>query len=123
MAAWMARWCPFSYTDQLGAAEGRARAVMTADGWAQFDPVARDRARDSWAKTVAAKEAGRCSAPAVTISPEAPRSGNSAIVIGVADRVISGARTAPYVEHVGGTRVVLRGSDGRWRVDTATQGG
>jgi hypothetical protein len=123
VTAWMARYCPFNFADPFGAAETRARPAMTDQGWSKFDPTANDKARASWSETVAAKEIGRCAAPAAMVSPEAPRSAGSAIVIGSVNRVVSGAGGAPYVEQLAETRIVLRGTDGLWRVDTATVGG
>lgn len=122
-AAWLARWCPFSTTEQFGTAENRARSAMTADGWAEFDPTVQERARSSWQRSVAAGESGRCSGPVVFVSREAPRTETHAVVIAAAYRVIEGASAAAYVERLDQTRVVVRGPDGLWRVDVATIGG
>jgi hypothetical protein len=120
-AAWMARWCAFTYTDAVGTNIGRARPAMTPAGWAGFASSTPSRA--SWAATVAAGESARCSTPTARISPEAPRSADSAIVLVTADRVVSAAHATPYVESLGESRVIRRGDDGLWRVDTATEGG
>ena len=120
-AAWMARWCAFTYTDTFGTNIARARPAMTPAGWASFASTTPSRA--SWAATVAAGESARCSTPTARISPEAPRSADSAIVLVTADRVVSAARAASYVESLGESRVVRRGDDSLWRVDTATEGG
>lgn len=121
--AWLARWCPFRYTDQFAAAEQRAKAAMTDAGWTTFNPVSNDAVPDSWAQTVAARESGLCGAPTAAVSPEAPRSDTSAIVIASIDRVITAPGQAPYVEHISEVRVVQRGTDGLWRVDLPTNGG
>jgi hypothetical protein len=136
MGAWLSRLCPFSPEDQFGAAEQRARAAMTASGWASLDPFDGDqqdrRARASWDQTVAAGESGRCAVPTTQLSPEAPRSATWAIVIGSANRIVSTRRAAnrssalgeePYVEQVSAVRVVRRGADGLWRVDVQAEGG
>lgn len=121
--AWLARLCPNSYTDDFGAAEQRARPAMTLAGWAQLDPARNERARTSWNQALQAKETSRCSAPTAVVSPEAPRSPTSAIVILQIDRVVTSGTGARWVEPLRHTRVVLRGDDGLWRVDTATEGG
>lgn len=123
MRAWLARWCPFTYTDPLGAAEDRARPAMTGSAWAAVDPRGNDGARQSWQKTVTAQESGRCAAPTAIISPEAPRSDTAAIVIGSITRVVTGPGRAPYAEPITQVRVVERGADGRWRVHLESTGG
>jgi len=123
MTAWLARWCTFTSAEAFGAAEGRAHPAMTAAGWAEFDPRSHPKTRASWDKTVAAAESGRCSTPVSLVSPEAPREPDRAIVAVSADRVITPAGAASYVETVADTRVVLRGGDGLWRVDVASAGG
>jgi hypothetical protein len=123
VAAWLARWCPYSHTEAFGAAEQRARSAMTASGWVEFDPERNERARQSWNTVVTEAQSARCSAPRVLVSPEAPRSETSAIVIGQIQRVITAGSGARWVDTLTTTRVVLRGADGRWRVDAATTGG
>lgn len=120
--AWLARWCPFAWTEVFGAAETRARAAMTANGWSVFDPARNARARASWAQTVAARETGRCSAPSAVVNADAPRTGTAAVVMVSATRVVAGTDGA-YVEPVFEQRVVLRGADGVWRVDLPSVGG
>lgn len=121
--AWLRRWCAFTWTDAPGTAERRAQPAMTAAAWSLFDPARSERALASWQRTVAAQESGRCSAPRAMVSPEAPRSPRSAIVLVTADRVVTSATGATYVEQVRETRIVLREDDTLWRVDTATEGG
>jgi len=121
--AWLRRWCAFTWTDAPGTAERRALPAMTAAAWTLFDPARSERALASWQRTVAAQESGRCSAPRAIVSPEAPRSPRSAIVLVTADRVVTGMNGAAYVEQVRETRIVLREDDTLWRVDTATEGG
>ncbi|MGH3709224.1 MAG: hypothetical protein ACRDRQ_14220 [Pseudonocardiaceae bacterium] len=123
VAAWLARWCPYSHTEPFGAAERRARSAMTAAGWAVFDPAGNDRAQRSWQTIVAEAQTARCAVPTALVSPEAPRSQASAIVIGQVQRVITAGDGARWVDTLTGTRIVLRGADGLWRVDTATTGG
>jgi len=129
MRAWLARWCPFDYTDPVGTAERRTQPAMTEAGWATLNPdndtPTADQARASLEKTVAARESGRCAEPVAAISPEAPRSNSSAIVIGTVTRVITSdaGGQAPYVEQLTEVRILRRGSDGLWRVDLATTGG
>lgn len=123
VGAWLARWCPYSSTEAFGAAEQRARSAMTAAGWAAFDPAGNDRAQRSWRTIVTERQTARCSAPTALISPEAPRSAVSAIVIGQIQRVVTAGDGARWVDTLTGTRIVLRGADGLWRVDTATTGG
>jgi hypothetical protein len=72
---------------------------------------------------VAERQSARCSAPRVLVSPEAPRSETSVIVIGQIQRVITAGSGARWVDTLTSTRVVLRGPDGLWRVDSATTGG
>lgn len=121
--AWLRRWCAFTWTDAPGTAERRAQPAMTGAAWTLFDPGRSERALASWQRTVAAQETGRCSAPRAIVSPEAPRSPRSAIVLVTADRVVTGSNGAVYVEQVRETRIVLREDDSLWRVDTATEGG
>lgn len=129
MRAWLARWCPFDYTDLFGTAERRAQPAMTEAGWATLNPdndtPTADRLRASWDKTLAARESGRCAEPVAVISPEAPRADSSAIVIGAITRVITSDSSgqAPYVEQLTEVRIVQRGPDGLWRVDLAATGG
>lgn len=118
--AWMARWCPFDSREPYGAAEQRAQATMTELGWSEFAP--RESGRPSWDKRVAAGESAQCSAPQAEIRPEAPRSTTSAIVRITAQQVITG-RDGAYVEKLAEQRIVQRGPDGLWRIDTATKGG
>ncbi|MBV9163269.1 MAG: hypothetical protein JO281_17315 [Pseudonocardiales bacterium] len=68
VAAWLARWCPYSSTEAFGAAEQRARSAMTAAGWAEFDPAQHERARQSWQTIVAERQTARCSAPRALVS-------------------------------------------------------
>ncbi|WP_142065306.1 hypothetical protein [Pseudonocardia kunmingensis] len=123
MRAWLARLCPYAYTEPFGAPEQRARPAMTTAGWAELDPAADERARASWDKVVAGAETARCAAPTAVVSPEAPRSDTSAIVIGEIQQVITAGSGTRWVETLRHTRVVLRDSDGLWRVGTATAGG
>jgi hypothetical protein len=123
MRAWLARLCPFRYSDPFGAAEDRARPAMTDTGWASVNPRRNDRARDSWQETVTAQEAARCTAPLAAISPEAPRSDASAIVLGLITRVVTAAGRSPYLEQISRVHVVQRGPDGWWRVDRESDGG
>jgi hypothetical protein len=122
-AAWLARWCPFAWTEEFGAAEARARAAMTANGWGTFDPAGNTAARASWAKTVAAHETGRCSAATAVVNADAPRTDTAAVVIVSATRVVTGSDESPYTEQVTAQRVVLRGTDGAWHVDLPSAGG
>lgn len=121
--AWMARWCAFDHRQPYGTSQLRAKPVMTELGWSAFDPAGSDRGRASWEKTVAAGENGACSTPKAVISPEAPRSESTAIVIVSAERVVSGRDADPYVESLSETRIVQRDEAGQWRVDAATRGG
>jgi hypothetical protein len=121
--AWVSHWCAFSFTEPLGAAERRAQPAMTDQAWPQFDPTGNERARASWQRTVVARESGQCAAPQALISPEAPRSDRSAVVIVTVDRLITSGSGTRYVEQLREARIVLRGDDGLWRVDTATVGG
>lgn len=123
VSAWLGRTCPFNYHDPFGAAEQRGRSAMTAAGWAQYNPAGNQRAAASWSQTVAAHEVGQCGAPTAAVDPEAPHTDTSAIVIGEIQRVVTGDGESPYVETVDVTRVVLRGSDGLWRVDLSQQAG
>ena len=121
--AWMARWCPFDYREPYGASQQRARPAMTSTGWDGFDPNLNDQARRSWQTTVEARESAQCSTPQAQISPEAPSSDTSMVVLVHANRVVTGPTAPPYVEPVTSTRRVTHSPDGQWRVDTETQGG
>lgn len=122
-SAWMSRWCPFSWQEPYGSAQQRSRPAMTALGWDTINPDADPTGQVSWQSTVAARESAQCSPPQVNVVPEAPRTADSAVLTLATDRVITGSAATPYVEHVAQTRVVLRGPDGLWRLDAATQGG
>lgn len=121
--AWFARWCGFDYRQPYGASEQAARTAMTAMGWDSIDPAGNERGQRSWDETVAAQEVGRCSAATAQISPEAPRSPDSAIVALSGQRVVTAENAPPYVEPVDETRIVKRETDGAWRIDMATRGG
>jgi hypothetical protein len=121
--AWLARKCPFDYRQPVGTAERQARPAMTDAGWNTVDPSDDARVRASWDRTVAARESGRCAAPTALVSPEAPRSPTTAIVIGAATRLVTPEGGQPYVEHLTEVRLVRRGTDGLWRVDLPTEGG
>jgi hypothetical protein len=123
MSAWLARWCPFTYTDPFATSENRARPAMTGPGWASFDPRRHDGARESWRRTTAARESGRCGRPDSHVSPEAPRSAATAIVIGTISRVVTAPGQPPYVEQISELRIVRHSADGGWRVDRHTEGG
>ncbi len=121
VAAWAARWCPFSFHDPLGASEIRAQMAMTPQGWTTFDPHPNPAAQLLWAQTVATGSTAMCSAPQVAISPEAPAS-QSAAYVGVSlQRVVTPAAGPAHVETVNDLRlVVLR--EGRWLVDIDAAG-
>lgn len=123
MAAWLARWCPFTYTEPFTAAEERARPAMTGAGWRSFDPRRGTGARASWNRTVTAHESGQCTRPVARVSPEAPRTDTMAIVIGTVNRVITAPGEPAYVEQVNELRIVRRDDTGQWRVDLPTEGG
>ena len=122
--AWLARWCPFTTTEErFGDAERRARPAMTAEAWSLFDPAGDDRAARSWEQATAARESGNCSAPVAQIVPSAPRTAERVVVRATADRLVTTAAGSRYVELVAATRVMLRQIDGTWRVDLAAVGG
>lgn len=121
--AWLARLCPFHFSEPFGTVERRARPAMTDIGWSTLDPGDDARARASWDRTVAARESGRCAPPTALVSPEAPRSPTTAIVVGSVTRVVTAAGQRPYVEELSEVRIVRRGTDGLWRVDLPTEGG
>ncbi|MFT7835719.1 hypothetical protein Q5530_06185 [Saccharothrix sp. BKS2] len=122
--AWLARWCPFTASeDQLGDAERRAQPAMTDAAWSLFDPAGDERAARNWEQATAAGETGRCSAPVAQVVPSAPRTPERVVVRVTADRVVTTAAGARYVEPVSSTRVMLRRPDGTWRVDLAAVGG
>lgn len=121
MVAWLSRWCPFDHTEPFGTPEQRARPAMTAAGWAEFDPD-HDSARRAWEHTVAAKETGRCGAVTAAVLTYADGDG-VAVVTGSAFRMVTSPDRPSYVEQLIQTRVVLRGTDGLWRIDIATVGG
>jgi len=119
--AWAARWCPFSFHDPLGASETRARAAMTPNGWASFDPHTDPAATTTWAQTVATGSTGVCAAPQAAISPEAPHSPTAAYVAVSIRRIVTPATGAAQVETVRDMRLVLF-RDGHWMVDTSAEG-
>lgn len=121
--AWLARVCSFDHRDPFGAAEARGRSAMTEAQWVHENPTQYEPARRSWQRTVIAGEVGRCSEPTASVSPEAPRTDDQAIVLISADRVVSASSGAVYVERADETRVVERGTDGLWRVGQRTSGG
>lgn len=121
-AAWAARWCPFSYTEPLGAAESRSQPAMTPAGWASFDPRTDPVASGEWAGVTAAGLTGTCSAPTVVISPEAPRSATAVYVTVSLTRVVTSTKGPTTVETVTAARLVLR-TAGRWLVDTPAVAG
>jgi hypothetical protein len=127
MRAWLARWCPFDHGEEFGAAERRARAAMTDAGWSILNPLDGDtgdqRARASWDKTQAAGESGGCSEPTALVSPQAPRSPTSAIVIGAVTRVITAPGQPAYAEPLSVVWRVRQEADGLWRLDLPTEGG
>ncbi|MGM1062045.1 hypothetical protein [Saccharothrix sp. Mg75] len=122
--AWLSWWCPFSTSeDQFGDAERRAQPAMTDAAWSLFDPAGDEQAARSWEQATAAGETGRCSAPVAQVVPSAPRTPQRVVVRVAADRVVTTAAGARYVEPVSSTRIVLRQADGTWRVDLAAVGG
>lgn len=122
-AAWASRWCPFTYTDDFGAAESRSRAAMTPAGWASFDPREDPVAVGAWAGVTAAGLAGTCAAPDIVISPEAPRSASAAYVTVTLSRVLTSTTGPSTVETVTTTRLVVLQQGRRWLVDTPAQAG
>lgn len=120
--SWMARWCPFDTRDELGAAEQRAQPAMTEHGWSLFDPRGDEQGHESWRTAQAASERGACAQPQAQVIAEAPRSESSAIVQVSTDRVVTSS-DGKYVERLSERRIVQRGPDGAWRVDSATHGG
>jgi hypothetical protein len=123
LRAWLARLCPFDYHAPFGTAERRARPAMTDTGWTILDPAQNPGARASWDRTVAARESGRCAQPTALVSPEAPRTPTTAIVIGAVTRVVTPDGGQPYVEQLSEVRIVRQGADQLWRVDLPTEGG
>jgi len=122
VAAWAARWCPFGYTEALGAAETWSEPAMTPAGWASFDPRTDPVAVGAWAGVTAAGLTGTCSTPATVISPEAPSSATAAYVTVTLTRVVTSTTGPTTVETVTDTRLVLL-VDGRWLVDTPARAG
>jgi hypothetical protein len=123
LRAWLARLCPFDYHAPFGTAERRARPAMTDTGWTILDPAQNPGARASWDRTVAARESGRCAQPTALVSPEAPRTPTTAIVIGAVTRVVTPDGGQPYVEQLSEVRIMRQGADQLWRVDLPTEGG
>ncbi|WP_344041522.1 hypothetical protein [Saccharothrix xinjiangensis] len=122
--AWLARWCPFTTGEErFGDAERRAQSAMTDAAWSLFDPTGDERAARSWEQASAAGETGRCSAAIAQVVPSAPRTPERVVVRVTADRVVTTAAGTRYVESVFSTRVMLRQTDGTWRVDLAAVGG
>lgn len=122
VAAWAARWCPFSFTEPLGAAETRSEPVMTPAGWASFDPRTDPVTVGAWAGVTGAGLTGTCSKPDVAISPEAPSSTTASYVTVTLTRVVTSTTGPTTVETVTDTRLVLL-VDGRWLVDTPAHAG
>jgi hypothetical protein len=122
VVAWATRWCPFTYTEALGAAETRSQPAMTPAGWSSFDPRTDPVSVGAWAGVTAAGLTGTCSAPAAVISPEAPSSAVAAYVTVTLTRVVTSTTGPTTVETVTDTRLILL-VDGRWLVDTPARAG
>jgi hypothetical protein len=122
VATWASRWCPFTYTEALGAAETRSQPAMTPAGWSSFDPRTDPVSVGAWAGVTAAGLTGICSAPAAVISPEAPSSTTAAYVTVTLTRLVISTTGPTTVETVTDTRLVLF-VDGRWLVDTPARAG
>jgi hypothetical protein len=123
LRAWLARLCPCDYRQPFGTAERRARLAMTDTGWTILDPAENPGARASWDQTVAARESGRCAQPTALVSPEAPRTPSTAIVIGAVTRVVTPDGGQPYAEQLFEVWIVRQSPDGLWRVHLPTEGG
>lgn len=127
-AAWFTRWCPFDHTTTTSDRARLIRPGMTDAGWASDAPGSDTARQESWRRSVAAGESGRCSDPSLdqlaTVGAGAGASGAGAVIVQLtAPRVITRAEHTPYVELVEQTRVVVRGGDGLWRVDVPVEGG
>lgn len=121
-AAWAARWCEFTSTDPLGAAEERSQPAMTPAGWASFDPRTDPVAVGAWSGVTAGGLSGTCTTPDVGISPEAPSSPTATYVTVTLTRLVTSTTGPTTVETVTDTRLVLL-VDGSWLVDTPASAG
>lgn len=126
VTAWLARTCPSSWTEAYGANLQRGRALLTADGWSADDPAGDTASKAVWQHDVVAdRQTRRCGDLTAMVSADTNVSLGAGFVFYTADRVVTSDRAGftPVVEHVSGSRAVVRQSDGRWLVGPATAGG
>jgi hypothetical protein len=119
-ASWLAAWCPADANQDPDAVAAGIRAVMTADGWAQFTATPGQLMVNTAPGTAAS-----CDPPTARIIARPPGSDNTVMVLVSATRTITDAETPGAVERFRIERLqyVVRGDDGVWRVDVAAVGG
>jgi len=125
VTAWLARTCPSRFTQPYGADVAAGRPVMTGAGWAAAQQqLASDTTGPGlWKAAAAARQTRACGDFDVQLSADAPTSGGVAFVEYIAHRVVTAPGAAPRVEQLGGARMAIRQSDGRWLVDRPVIGG
>ena len=121
-ASWLTAWCPAKATRDPDAVTAGIRAVMTADGWAQFTATPGQLMVDAAAGTAAS-----CDTPTARMVARPPGSDDTVVVLVSATRTITDS-DAENAEATAGFRIerlqyVVRDDDGVWRVDVAAVGG
>jgi len=125
VTAWLARTCPSRFTLPYGADAAAGRPVMTGAGWAAArQQLASDPTGPGlWKAAAADRQTRACGDFDVQLSADAPTGGGVAFVEYTAHRVVTAPGAAPRVEQLGGARMAIRQSDGRWLVDRPVIGG
>ncbi len=96
---------------------------MTTAGWLAADPATDPTGPGLWEQVVADRQTRACGNLRVQVSAGAPTAGGAAFVGYTAERVVHSPGLAPTVEHLTGSRIVVRQGEGRWLVDRAVTGG
>ena len=118
-SAWLAVWCstdPPRSDDSVGA----IRDLMTARGWAEFSSTPGQTTTDLRPGLTAS-----CDTPQARIVSRPPDTDDSVVVLVSATRTLTDATnsSAARTFRIERRQYVVRGDDGRWRVDVAAVGG
>jgi hypothetical protein len=119
-SAWLAAWCPGDPHQSKYVADDAIRDLMTAAGWAEF--------RTTPGQTTAGLRPGltaSCDTPKARVVSRPPDTDSAVAVQVSATRTLTDVTKSAPARTFGIERrqYVVRGDDGRWRVDVAAVGG
>jgi hypothetical protein len=119
-SAWLAVWCPNNPGRNPEVSTGAIRELMTAPGWAEFSSTPGQTTTDLRPGLTAS-----CDTPQARIVSRPPDTDGSVVVLVAATRTLTDATNRAPIRNfrIERRQYVVRGDDGRWRVDVAAVGG